>query len=69
MVFVTANPSYDRKKGFISPYCSISQFITEGSKGRNPHDRNLEAEVDAEAMEEPTYWLVPCGLLNLLSYL
>ena len=67
MVFVTANPNYDRKKGFISPYCSTSQSITEGSKGRNPHGRNLEAGADAEAMEGLTYWLAPCDFLNLLS--
>ena len=30
--------------------------------------RNLEAGADTEAMEGAAYWLVPHGLLSLLSY-
>jgi hypothetical protein len=30
----------------------MSQFITEGSQGRNSEENNLEAGTDAEAMEE-----------------
>jgi len=31
-------------------------------------DWNLEAGVDAEALEGAVFWLVPHGLLSLLSY-
>ena len=43
---------------------------TEGSQGREglKPGGNLEAGADAEAMEDAAYWLVPHGLLSLLSY-
>jgi hypothetical protein len=38
-------------------------FISEGSQSRN-----LEAGAHAEVMEGAAYWLVPHGLLRLLSF-
>ena len=50
-------------------YSSTLLFITKGSQDRHSHGRNLEAGADAEAMKGAAYWLAPCGLLSLLSYI
>jgi hypothetical protein len=48
-------------------YISTLLLILEESQDKNSKQgRNLEAGADAEAMV--AYWLVLCGLLNLLSY-
>jgi len=38
-------------------YTSTSLFIMEGSQDRKTNSRDLEAEADAKAMVEDTYWL------------
>lgn len=43
---------------------TMTKSITKGNQGRN-----LEAEMEAEAIEECTYWLAPHTLLRLLPYL
>ena len=44
-------------------YTSISLFFIKGS-----WDRNLEAGADEKPWRGAAYWLVPHGLLTLLSY-
>jgi hypothetical protein len=52
-------------------YASTLLFIIGGwNLGQElKQGRNLEAGMDAEAMEGAAYWLAPHGLLSLLSYL
>jgi hypothetical protein len=56
------------KESVYSAYNSTFLFITKGSQGRNSQGRNLEAAVDAEAMEGAAYWLASPGLLSLIFY-
>jgi hypothetical protein len=47
-------------------YTSISQSITRKSQGRST-SKNLEAETEAETMEDTAYWLAQLALLNTLE--
>ena len=38
-----------------------------GNQGKHT-EQNLEAGTDAEAVKDVAFWLIPQGLLNLLSY-
>jgi hypothetical protein len=52
-----------------SAYISTLLLITKGSQDRNSHNgRNLEAGLDAEAMEGTAYWIASPCLFRLLSY-
>ena len=59
--------SHLRRIGLISAHSSTSQSIIERSQGRN-----LRQEPRARLKQRPgksaAHWLVPGGLLNLLSY-
>ena len=54
--------------GFFLTYASTLLFIIKGkSKQELKESRILEAGAEAKAMEGASDWLVPHGLLSLLS--
>jgi hypothetical protein len=55
-------------KGLLSLYFHIAVHHQRKSGQELTQGRNLEAGVDAEAMEDAAYWIAFPGLLSLISY-
>ena len=50
-------------------YTSLSVFILEGSKDRNPNRAGTwRQKLIQRPLRDATYYLVPCDLLSLISY-
>lgn len=55
-----------RKKGLVFLTVLYSSSLAKAVK--LTQDKNLESGADAEAIEGAAYWIIPCGLLWLLSH-